>query len=46
MVGRKAGDTLREAKTPKGEKPHERCRDETNPDRLRREQTVKRVAKP
>jgi len=45
-VGRKAGGTLREEKTPKGEKPHERCRDETSPNRLRREQSVKRVAKP
>jgi hypothetical protein len=28
------------------EQPHERCRDEISPNRLRREQTVKRVAKP
>jgi hypothetical protein len=46
IAGRKAFDTLREEKTPKGEKPHERCRDETSPDRLRRAQAVMRVAKP
>jgi hypothetical protein len=37
IAGRKAFDTLREEKTPKGQEPHERCRDETSPDRPRRE---------
>jgi hypothetical protein len=42
----KAFDTLREEQDSEGSKPQERCRDETSPDRPRRAQTVKRVAKP